>query len=69
MKNFQEISHRDRELNVLLREFDQLCSEKIKLEEKILIELEDQITNDKAAAYLRRMVSKAKQKNLDMVTH
>lgn len=62
------MGHTRRELDTISRELDQLCTEKMKLEEQILLKLQDQITNDKASIYLKKIVEQGKQKNIDIVT-
>lgn len=43
-----------------------MSREKVQLEEKILLLLQDQITNDKAGLYLKKLVRQVKEKNRDM---
>lgn len=50
-----------------MREYDKLSNEKVDLELQILKKLQDQITNDKAAIYLSKLVDQNKQTNNDLV--
>ncbi|KAB0794085.1 hypothetical protein PPYR_13705 [Photinus pyralis] len=54
------------ELSALISEFEKLGSQKATLDNDILKMLEDQMTNDKAAKYLHKLVKKAKEKNRTM---
>lgn len=62
------MAQRNRELNVVVKEWDDLSTQKVKLEEEVLLKLQDQIINDKASAYMKKLVMKNRQKNMDTVT-
>ncbi|KAK5641501.1 hypothetical protein RI129_010048 [Pyrocoelia pectoralis] len=58
-----ENANKHGELSALTNEFEKLGNQKVTLDNNVLKMLEDQITNDKAAKYLHKLVKKTKEKN------
>lgn len=63
---YAENCQKDQELQLLIKQFERLCYDKVKLQEEILKLLEDQLTNDKVTAHLNKIVKEIQQKNRDM---
>jgi oligoribonuclease (3'-5' exoribonuclease) len=55
------------ENNVLQKKVQRLSGEKVSLEDSILEKLQDQITQDKAAKYMNRVLQSLRSKTRDQV--
>lgn len=57
-----ESSGKARHFNTLTREFEGLTNKKVEMEQLIIQQLQDQITNDKASKYMAKMAREIKEK-------
>jgi hypothetical protein len=64
LQDYQKNVH---ENNMLQKKIQRLSSEKVSLEDSILERLQDQITQDKAAKYLNKVLQSLRNKTRDQV--